>query len=75
MLPHVQPIIRNLWYLAKKEKKKKKLYVETRYLQTKFTNPHIYLWTKGIYSMSFEFERERERERGVFYFKGYVGKF
>ena len=64
MLPHVQPIIRNLWYLAKKEKKKKKkkLYVETRYLQTKLTNPHIYLWTKGIYSMSFEFERERERE-------------
>ena len=52
-------------------KKKKKLYVETRFLQTKFTNPHIYLWTKGIYSMSFE----RERERGAFYFKGYVGKF
>ena len=46
-------------------------------LQTKFTNPHIYFWTKGIYSMSFEFERERERERerGVFYFKGYVRKF
>ena len=61
-----------LMIFSKKEKEKKKLYVETRYLQTKFTNPHIYLWTKGIYSMSFEFEREREREServGVFYFQ------